>query len=170
MKHRLVLLRGKPTSGKSTAWHTLQKKKKLNDWVFVDNASIKDMYNNLPDEERKKLSKESLFGILKIVIKTRRNILIEEMSETTLMRYIGKWIKKYKYEIMTFQFEVSRKTAYGRDIQRAKDKWHPFMGKKLVDDLHNYHEGKFDKNGILVNCNKLSKRGVVNFIMDKLDK
>ena len=126
------------------------------------------MYDNLPNDERKDLGKKSLFEILKIVMKTRKNILLEESSESTLMKYVGKWIKKYRYDIVTFQFEVSRKVAYKRDVQRAKDKWHPFMGKKLVDDLHNYHEEKFDKRGILVDCDKLSKRGVVNFIMERL--
>ncbi len=167
-KPMIVVLRGKPTSGKSTAWHNLRKKKELKEWIFVDNASIKEMYDNLPNEERKKLGNNSLFEILKITMKTRRNILIEEMSEATLMKHIERWIIKYNYKIVTFQFEVSRKTAYKRDIQRTKDKWHPFMGKKLVNDLHDYHEEKFDKNGILVDCNKLGKKAVVKFILGKI--
>ena len=34
MKPKLVVLRGKPTSGKSTACHSLRKRREMKDWVF----------------------------------------------------------------------------------------------------------------------------------------
>jgi len=56
------------------------------------------------------------------------------------------------------------------NVQRAKEKWHPYMKKKKLEGFHEYHEKGFeeDVNPIIVNCNKLSKEGVVRFIMKKL--
>jgi tRNA uridine 5-carbamoylmethylation protein Kti12 len=160
-KPKLVILRGKPTSGKSTAWHNLKKKRQLENWLFVDHSNLKE---NLG----KDLGKMSLFSVLKTVMPYQKNIIIEEMSKKTLLKNINYSIKKYNYQIITFQFEVSRIEAYKRDIQRSKDKWHAFMGKKLIDHFHDYHDERFDENAYLVDCNKLGKRAVVDFIIKKL--
>jgi predicted kinase len=161
-KPKIVILRGKPTSGKSTAWHNLKKRKEMGDWLFVDHGTLK---KNLGKE----LGKKSLFAVLKTVMPTKKNIIIEESSEKTLKKYISRQIKKYNYEIITFQFEVSLKTAYKRNIQRAKDKWHPLLTKKWIKHTHKIHEERFDKNAYLVDCNKLGKRQVINFILKKLE-
>jgi len=94
--------------------------------------------------------------------------MIEEMSRETIMKTIGKEVKKYNYKIIVFQFEISLETAYLRNLQRAKDKWHPFMKKEEMEKLHKMHEEKFDKRAILVDCNKLNKKQVVEFIVRKL--
>jgi len=62
---RLVLLKEKPTAGKSTAWHNLREKKKMKDWVFIDSARMKGQFGHLDDETRKKLGKKLLFYTLK---------------------------------------------------------------------------------------------------------
>ena len=160
-KPRLVILRGKPTAGKSTAWHNLKKRKAMKDWLFVDHTNLK---TNLGRE----LGKESLFAVLKVVMSSKKDIIIEEMSEETLRKYTDKEIKKYGYKIITFQFEISLKTAEKRNVQRAKDKWHPLMGKKKVKELHKMHDERADEKGILVDTNKLGKRKVVEFILEKI--
>ena len=76
MKPKLVVFRGKPTSGKSTAWHSLRKKKELKDWAFIDNASIKNMFDNFSDKDRKAFGNKVLFSALKAVMPTKKNILI----------------------------------------------------------------------------------------------
>ena len=161
MKSKLVILRGKPTSGKTTAFHTLKKRKELKDWIFIDFPKIKDKVG-------KEKGKLKLMEKIKKAMKTGESILIEEMSKETLNKYLSKEIKDCGYKIIIFQFEVSLDEAYKRDVKRAKDKWHPFMGKKQVDELHKMHEERFDEEAVLVDCNKLNKKEVVEFILKKL--
>ncbi len=42
------------------------------------------------------------------------------------------------------------------------------MGKRKIDELHQMHEERFDKSAILINTNKLGKKKVVEFILNKL--
>jgi len=171
MKHpKLILLKGKPTAGKSTAWHSLREDKRMKDWVFIDVAKMKGQFNNLGDETRKKLGKKLLFYTLKQVMPLKKNIIIEEMSEKTLRKYINPVIKKYSYKIITFYFDVSIEEAHERNVQRAKDKWHPYMAKKKLEEFHRYHvkELEEDVNPIMVDCNKLSKKKVVELIIKNL--
>jgi tRNA uridine 5-carbamoylmethylation protein Kti12 len=161
MKPRLVILRGRPTSGKSTAWHTLKKKRAMKNWNFIDNASLKNKLGKEP-------GKVALMEQLKIATRNKENILIEEMSEKTLKKYIRYYIKRYNYQIITFQFFVSTKTAYKRDIQRAKEKWHPKMGKKWIVEMHELHDKRVDSKGILIDTDKLNKKQVVDIIIKKL--
>lgn len=171
MKHpRLVLLKGKPTAGKSTAWHNLQNKKKMKDWIFIDSARMKGQFKNLEDETRKKLGKKLLFYTLKQVMPLKKDIILEEMSEKTIRKFINPIIKKYGYKIITFYFEVALEKAYGRNVERAKEKWHPYMRKKKLEGFHEYHEKVFkeDIDPIIVDCNKLGKKQVVEFILKKL--
>ena len=163
MKPRLVILRGKPTSGKSTAYMNLRKRKEMKNWLFVDHCVLKDSLG-------KDFGKKALFSILKIVMPSRQNIIIEEMSRESIMKSLGKYVKKYNYQIIVFQFEVSKRVAYKRDVQRAKEKWHPYMGKKKIDELHKMHEEKFDKSAILVDTDKLNKGKVIELILKKLKK
>jgi predicted kinase len=160
-KPRLVVLRGRPTSGKSTAWHSLRERKELKDWVFVDFCKMKETLG-------KEKGKVALFKELKDTMAFGENIMIEEMSKETLGKYVGGDIVKFGYEIIVFQFTVSTETAYKRDVQRAKDKWHPLMGKKLVKELHDMHDERIDKDGILVDCDGLGKDEVVELILKKL--
>ena len=168
-KPKIVILRGKPTAGKSTAIHNLKKEKFLSSWTFIDFPFIKDkMYSNLNNKERYDLAKKSLCAIIKVVMKSNKNIILEEVSEKFLKKKISYHIKKNNYEIITFQFEVSKKEAYKRDVQRGKEKWHPSMGKKWIDKMHEYHKKKFDKNAILIDCDKLDKKQIVKFIIKNL--
>ncbi len=130
---KLVILRGK-----STAYAMLKKRKVMKCWLFVDHANLK---TNLG----KDLGKKSLFAVLKVVMPSKKDIIIEEMSEETLRKYINQYIKKYNYKIVVFQFTVRTKTAYKRDVKRAEDKWHPFMGKKKIKEMHKMHDERFDK-------------------------
>tara|TARA_Y100000310_G_C20455782_1_gene702978 strand:+ start:217 stop:705 length:489 start_codon:yes stop_codon:yes gene_type:complete len=160
-KPKLVILRGRPTSGKSTAYAGLGKRKEMKEWLFVDHCALK---KNLG----KDLGKKSLFAVLKAVMPSKKNIIIEEMSEETVRKYIDKDIKKYRYKIVVFQFTVRTKTAYKRDVQRSKKGKE--MGKKVIDEWHKYHDERADKKGILVDCNKLGKKQVVKFILARLRK
>jgi predicted kinase len=166
---KIIILRGKPTSGKSTAFKSLRKEKNLSNWAFPDFAFIKDkMYDNLKDKERYELAKKSISAILKELMNSKKNIIIEEVSRNFLKNRVGYHIKKNNYKIIVFQFEVSKEEGYKRDIQREKDGWHPTMGKEWVDKTHKHHEKIADKNGIIVDTNKLSKKQTTKFILKNL--
>ena len=161
---KLVLLKGKPTAGKSTAFRSLRYDPRIKkEFIFVDHENLKTVMG-------KQEGKMALFDILRDVMKNKPNIITEEMSGKTLMKYIGKEIKKYKYKIITFYFDVSLEKAHKRSIQRAKTKWHPLIEKQKMKELHEYHvqEHKEDINPILVDCNKLNKRQVTEFIIKKI--
>lgn len=167
MSPKLVILRGRPTSGKTTAFHTLRKSRtKLNDWVFIDFPRIKSMFDKL--KNKKEIRKRALFAMIKEVMKSKKNILFEEMSRESMIKYAGNYIKKYKYKIITFQFEVSLKEAYKRNIQRAKKGWHPYLKRKELNEFHKMHDERFDKKAILVDTNKLNKKQVVELILSKI--
>jgi len=160
-KSKLVILRGRPTSGKTTAYASLKKKKEMKNWVFIDHIFLKKMLG-------KEFGKKGLFALLKIVMPTRKNIVIEEMSREAVGKYLNSFIKKYKYDIIVFQFTVKTDTAYKRDVQRSKEiKYRP-MGKRKINALHEMHDERFDKNGILIDTNKLGKGQVVNLIIKNL--
>jgi predicted kinase len=162
---KIVLLRGKPTSGKSTAFANIKASGKLKNWVLIDFPKIKDMFS----EKDRELRKLALFSMLKEVMKKNKNILLEEMSRETIMKYIGKYVKKYNYKIIVFQFEIILKEAYKRNVQRAKAKWHPYIIKEKLKALHRMHDEKFDKDAVLVDCNKLNKQQVVKLILGKIE-
>ncbi len=163
MKSKFIILRGKPTSGKSTAYANLRKNKIMKEWFFVDYCALKESLG-------KELGKKSLFAILKVVMPTKRNIIIEEMSEETIRKYINNEIKKYNYKITVFQFRVNTKTAFKRDIKRAKEKWHPFMGKRKIKEMHNLHDERLDKKTIIVDTNRLGKKKVIDLILKEAKK
>ncbi len=165
---RLIILRGKPTAGKTTAFHNLEKDEIMKDFIFIDFSSIKNKFKNFPDKERRKLGKEFLFKKLKEIMPSKKDILIEEMSKETIKKYLKNEIKRYNYKIIVFQFEISLETAYKRNIKRAKERWHPLMAKEELKKLHKIHEERFDKNAILIDTEKLNKKEVVDFIVKKI--
>jgi len=159
MKHpRLIILRGKPTAGKTTAFHNLEKDERMKDFIFVDFSSIKNKFEKFPDEQRRKLGKELLFKTLREIIPLKKDILIEEMSKETINKYLGENIKKYGYKITVFQFEISIETAYKRNVKRAEEKWHPLMTKEQLEELHKMHEDRFDKDAILINYREIKSK------------
>ncbi len=164
MKPRLIILRGKPAAGKSTAYATLRKHKKMKDFVFVDHCAFKT-------ELGKEGGKKKLFSELKKVMPSGKDILIEEMSKQSIMKNISKEVKKYNYKFVVFQFEISLKKSKKRDVHRVLSKGHD---RKFIldniEDLHKMHEEKFDHGGILIDTNKLNKRQVVRFIIKNLTK
>ena len=162
MSPKLVILRGRPTSGKTTALRTLKKRKELKDWNIIDHSEIKSKIG-------KEAGKEKLHELLKESMQKSKNILTEETSRKTLNKYLGNLIRKCKYKIMVFQFFVSTETAYKRDVQRGKEKWHPAMGKEWVKKMHKLHDKRADPEGIIVNTDKLNKREVISFILKKIN-
>ncbi len=172
-KPKIVILRGKNASGKTTAFYNLRDysfkdKNILKNWIFIDNNSIKRMFSNLDDENWKDISKDILFYVLKKVLPLRRNVIVEETSKETLHKYLKKEIAQNNYQIITFQFEVSLKNAIERDKERVKTKQHIGLGKEKIEELRKIHEGSFDKESIVINTDKMNQEEVVNFILKNI--
>ena len=166
--HKLVILRGRPASGKSTAFANLKKQKEMKNWVFIDHPALKGVYARSSVYRYKEVAKFSLFAILEIFMKEKRNIVIEEMSRETLNKYIGKKIKNYKYKFIVFQFTVKTRTGISRDIKRVKNPKHSHTKRVNIPELHKMHDERFDKNAVLVDTNKLNKSQVVELILKKI--
>ncbi len=167
-KPKFVVLRGRPTSGKSTAFDNLKKKKELSGWVFIDHPKIKSMFNGLEEDVKKSLQKKALFGLIKEVLKSKRNIIMEETSRETLKKNVGNFLKKYDYKVIVFQFTVSTKRAYNRNVKRVDDPKHTHNTPLNLDKLNKMHDERFDKDAILVDTDKLGKRKVVEYILERL--
>jgi hypothetical protein len=172
-KSKIVFLKGGGTTGKSTAFGNLRKLRKegkMKGWVFINHPELKNWFAYLDD--KRQLQKVSLFALVKQVMKTKKNIIIEEMSAKTARKYLKNQIQKYNYELITFEFVMDDlETAYKRDIGRIanKDKHHKkVLGKKKIIQNHERHRQELDKGCIFVNTTKLSKRKVVEFILNNL--
>lgn len=174
MKPKIVILRGKNASGKTTAFYNLKNyffkdKKLFKNWIFVDNTAIKGMFTNLDDPKWKDYSKKILLEVIKTVLPLKRNIIVEETSKEMLNRNFSKEIRKYNYQIITFQFEVSLRNAILRDKKRVKEKTHPGLGEKKIKELREFHEDNLDQEGIIINTDNLNKEQVIKFIINELD-
>ena len=158
---RIILLRGRPTAGKSTAFKTLKEKKKLKNTFFIDHCKQKEDFGT-------EMGKKVLYNTLKTLMPEKKDIILEEMSRETLNKHIKREMKKYNYTFLVFQFTVDTNKAYKRDIERSKGK--KPMGKKQIDEYHKMHDERFDKKGILIDTNTLNKEQVVKKIIRELKK
>jgi len=171
---KIVFLKGGSNTGKSTAFRNLKKLRKnaqMNDWVFIDSTEFKSWFNYL--EDKRELQKTSLFVLIKQIMKNKKNIILEEMSAKTTRKHVKNQIKKYNYQLITFEFVVDNvETAYLRDIKRIKSKEDrnqiKALGRRFISDSHKNHQMKLDKGCIFVNTTKLGKKQVVDFILTKL--
>ncbi|MGK0208998.1 MAG: hypothetical protein ACI83O_000260 [Patescibacteria group bacterium] len=168
VKPKLVIFRGKVACGKTTALYRLKKNKKFKDWIIIDNSLIKSQFENLGDDKRKEFGKIALFSILKSVMPKGLNILMDEMSEKLLRKSINHSIKKYKYDIVTFEFTASVESSIKREADRRKIRGLKPRGAKWVEDMHKWHIERIDPNGIIVDCDLLDERAVEKFIIEEL--
>jgi predicted kinase len=167
-KPKIIILRGKPTAGKSAAFDSLRRDKRLQKVVFIDHVAIKRMFSNLGNDLRKSLGKEVLFYAMRKVMDLGKDIMIEEMSREAVEKHLKKEIKKHDYGIIVFQFDVSLPIAYKRNIQRSKALKHKLMKKEELDRMHKEHERILDKMGIMVDTDKLNERDTVEFIIKRI--
>jgi len=171
---KIVFLKGGSNTGKSTAFRNLKKLRKsgkMKGWIFIDSTEFKSWFSYL--EDKREVQKTSLFALIKQLMKHKKNIILEEMSAKTTIKHVKNYIKKYNYQLITFEFIVKNiKTAYLRDIKRVKNKedrnQRKMLGENFILESHKIHQKKLDKNCIFVNTAKLGKRQVVEFILNKL--
>jgi hypothetical protein len=167
---KIVFLKGGATTGKSTAFKNLKKKKGMEEWVFLDHPELKSWFERIKDF--KEIRKEALFATMKPIMKSRKNIILEEMSGKTTKKYLKSFIKKYNYELLTFEFVLEDfDLAMERDITRVKNKTRHHrrtLSRKIILDNHKHHKENLDENSIFINTKKLSPNQVINTIIKKL--
>jgi len=167
-KPKIVILRGKVATGKTTALLNLRKRKEMKDWAIIDFNNLKYQFAHLGDEKRKEYGKKSLMAILKVLMPMKVNILLDEMSESTLRKHISHSIRKYNYQIVTFQFTADIDESIKREAHRRKIIGKKPIGAKWVKKFHKHHEEKADPKGIIVDTSELNEGQVVNFILKEI--
>lgn len=174
-KPKIVFLKGGSNTGKSTAFRNLKKLKEkglLDNWVLIDHTELKGWFNKV--DNKRELQKIALFSIVKECMKQKKNILLEEMSQKTARKYLKNYIKKWGYELITFEFTVDNvNTSQLRDEQRVKNKedrnQRKTLGQKFIAKNHEMHRNNLDKDCIFVNTSKLGKTQTVKFILKSLN-
>ncbi|MEA3329209.1 MAG: hypothetical protein U9Q06_00510 [Nanoarchaeota archaeon] len=172
---KIVFLKGGSNTGKSTAFRNLKKLKEkglLDNWVLIDHTELKGWFKKV--DNKRELQKECLFSIIKDCMKQKKNILIEEMSQKTARKYLKNYVRKFGYELITFEFIVDNvKTSELRDLERVKNKedrnQRKSLGQKFIAENHEMHRGNLDKDCIFVNTSKLGKIQTINFIIKSLN-
>ena len=166
MKHKIIIIRGKVTAGKSTISYELAKI--LPKYIFVDSWKIKEMFEPLNLKDRtplKTISKKAMVTIIKEVMKQMQiGVIVQETSKSFLQKYLRNELKKYNYEIYSFFLDVDLEDAIKRDIQRDK----PTMdiGKGVKDNLAwKKIKAQPEKGDIIIDTSSLGKKEVINFIM-----
>ncbi len=163
---KFVILKGTMASGKSTAFHNLKKMNEMKDWLFIDFPAIKQIFNNLSDEERKKLGKLAFFSILKEIIPLNKNIITEEISREAIQREFGEELIKYYYQIKVFEFGVSPGESYKRNIKRSVEKGLNPMSRKDMNEA--LLARKIEEDAVLITTDNLSELEIVNIILKNL--
>jgi len=159
---RLVILTGKPISGKSTTYHNIRKLRALNKWIFIDHHEIER------EVEDKEGTKQKFFFELWKALDTKRNIITEDTTRDQLMMYAGKLIQEYNYKVIIFQFEVSLEEAKLRNKLREKHWKHHLVEDEELEKTYAEKEKEFDKTAILINSEKMNKKQIVEFILKKI--
>ncbi len=163
---KFVILRGLPSSGKSTALNHLKVLPAMKEWIIIHRSELKNWFHRL--EDKKEIADIALFSMLKEVLDHKKDIIIDETSRDQVMRYIGNKITKNKYEIIVFQFTADIKTAIERDARRVADPNHPHFRRINFKKLAKFHEENFDKTAVLIDTSILNEKQVVNRILKNL--
>lgn len=172
-RSKIVFLKGGSNTGKSSAFRNLRKLKGfLDNWVLIDHTELKEWFKKV--DGKKELQKQALFSVIKDCMRQRKNIILEEMSQKTARKYLKNYIKKFDYELITFEFIVDDvQTSQLRDEQRVKNKEDKNQRKELkkqfIAQNHEMHRNNIDKDCIFVNTSKLGKIQTVDFILNNLN-
>lgn len=169
MKHKIVIIKGKVTAGKSTTSYELAKV--LPGWIFVDAWKIKEMFEPLDLKDRtplKTISKDAMALIMKKVIEQMQiNILIQESSIRFVKKKLGNLLKKYDYEIYSFFLDVEYDDAVKRDIEREKPTMN--LSKHKKEEWKSI-KAQPEKGDIVINTSEMSIREVRDFILKNIDE
>jgi len=166
-KSKIVILRGAPATGKTTALNNLRKHKEMNNWIIIDFNKLKRQFEHLGDKKRKAYGKQALFSILKILMAQKENIIFDEMSGEAIRKNFKYYIKKYNYNLIVFEFAAKVKIAIKREAHRRK-----IRGKKAqsnwIKQTHKERIKLLEKNSITIDTTNLNQKQIVNFILKNI--
>jgi len=165
---KVVILRGAPATGKTTALHNLRKRKEMKNWVVIDFQQLKKQFEHLGEEKRRLYGKQALFSTLKILMSQKLNILFDEMYGGAIKRELKYYLKKYNYKIIPLEFTSDIKTAISREAERRLKKGLKPRGEKWVKQTHKERLELFEKNSIMIDTTNMNQKQVVNFIIRKI--
>lgn len=171
MKHKILIIRGKVTAGKTTISHELARC--LPDWIFVDAWKIKEMFEPLDLKDRtplRTISKKAMTNIMKEVMKQMQiNIIVQESSISYLKRYLRKYLREYNYEIYSFFLDVDLDVAIKRDKQREKPTMNVGKDVKTNEEWKKI-KAQPEKRDIVINTSDKSVKEIVDFILKKINE
>lgn len=169
--HKIVIIRGLVTAGKTTISHELAKV--LPAWIFIDVWKIKEMFEPLGLKDRtplKTISKKGMITLLREVMRTMSiNIILQESSRSFINKYLRKDLKKYNYKIYSFFLDVSFENAIKRDKQREKPTMYLDKNYNSETDWKKSRVNP-EKGDVIVNTNKSSTKEITNIILKVINE
>ncbi|HLC53621.1 MAG TPA: AAA family ATPase [Candidatus Nanoarchaeia archaeon] len=164
---KIIIVRGIPTSGKTTITHELAKI--LPHYIFIDIWKIKEMFEPLNLKDRmplKSASKKAVLAIMKEVMASLEiNIILQETKRSVLNKKLRRYIKN-KYEIYSFFLHDDYETAIKRDIKREK----PTMRINKLFSRNQWEKQRktFDRGEVIIDTSNLSIQQVIDIILKKV--
>lgn len=143
-------------SGKSTTIKALAEK--LDNFIFIDREHLKHLVlKNLERDKRVKISKRILYFLMKEIMKLKKNLLIQETSESDMKKHLRNYINQFHYKIMVFYLDCSVNTAIKRDLKRSNKR-----RSNTVKEIHN--KIRPEKGDIIINTEYNSSKDVLKVI------
>jgi cytidylate kinase len=171
-KRKIVVIDGMTASGKSTTSYNLARQ--LPGWVFLDVWRIKDMFEPIgysSSLDRKEagvlaeIAKEETMRLAKEVMrKTRRNIILQELTVEFVKKKLGRELKKQGYGLFSVQLRVPLGHAVKRDKKRGK----PTLGVGSSWTEEKWDEKvdrKIKKGDLVVDTSRAKPDAVVKMIL-----
>jgi cytidylate kinase len=168
VRKKIVLIRGVPTSGKTTMTHELAKV--LPGWIFIDIWKIKEMFEPLGMKDRrplKKTTKKAVHVIMREVMKDLGvDIIVQESERSVLNKKLGSYLKKYNYEIYSFFLHVDLDKAAVRDRKREKPDMK--MKKLFTRDQWEKMRKTHNKGDVIIDTGKKSMKEVIDIMLKEI--
>ncbi len=150
----LINIHGPTASGKSTIITNLQRY--LPSYAFVDRAYMKKMLQPSGKDLAKEISNKTTIFILKELMKSKKNIIVQEVGPTFLKKHLSKELKGYGF--YSFYLLVSISTALRRAKQRKK--------KTIEVQLRKIHAKLSpEKEDTIIDTEKLNLKQATQFIL-----
>lgn len=164
---KLVILRGRPGSGKSTVAERIQEK--INNQkaaIFTPDYFYWQVY---PGEDNQHLVNQVLNYAIKKYLQSGYLVILEGILPKSENGELFKWLQKYcrenNFEFNSFFLDLSLPKAIERNKQREK-------GTEISDeDIKNWYSNaspKEIKNEIVINTENISSEKVTDTILEKI--
>jgi len=168
MKQALIILRGAPSSGKSTIAKKLRDYDKKIVWLKVDN--FKPFFSGT-DEFTDIMSKAALAS-LNCLLDNNYSVIYEGIFQNPLFAEEAiKLAQNKNIPVFTYQLMCSLKTLQDRDLTRigVKEGCRKPLGNELIEKIYNTVEKNPIKKSTTLDTEKLSLEKCFNLIKRNFD-